>query len=110
VPVSPSKLLEFYNPEDKKERCGLILKKNRVIEVVNSHPDPEHGFEISPDSIIRHEDQLQGTWHTHPGGAATLSNEDYACFINWPHLEHYIVGEEGVRRYAVEDGVVYNVD
>lgn len=110
MPVSPDKLIKMYDKDETKERCGLILKKNRVIEVKNVHHRPDYGFEIDPESIIRHEDQLQGTWHTHPNKEAVLSEEDYACFLNWPNLEHYIIGNNGVRRYIVENGVVMNAD
>jgi proteasome lid subunit RPN8/RPN11 len=109
VAVSDFKLLNFYDPNDKKERCGLIIKHNRVIEVKNIHPQPELGFEIDPEAILRHEHELEGTWHTHPSGPATLSGEDYTCFLSWPHLQHYIIGGDGiVRRYIVKDGVILN--
>jgi proteasome lid subunit RPN8/RPN11 len=110
VPVSDSKLERFFNPDDTKERCGFILKGNRMCEVVNVHPNPENGFEIDPEAIVRHEDQLKATWHTHPNGDPNLSEDDYVCFLNWPHLEHYIVSKNGIRRYVVEDGVVVNAD
>jgi proteasome lid subunit RPN8/RPN11 len=110
VPVSNSKFDRFWDPEDTKERCGFILKGNRMCEVQNTHPQPEHGFEIDPEAIIRHEDQIKATWHTHPNSDACLSEADYICFLNWPHLEHYIIGKDGVRRYVVVDGIVMNAN
>lgn len=110
MPVSPDKFLRFFDPDDPVERCGFLLKGNRMVEVQNVHPNPRYGFEIDPEAIIRHEEQLKATWHTHPDGNCTLSEEDYACFLNWPHLEHYIISKEGVRRYTVVDGVVMNAD
>lgn len=112
MPVSKSKLLrlllEFPDLSSKKEQCGLILKGNQIVECPNVHPQPELGFEIDPESIIRHEEKMVGTWHTHPEGNASLSDEDYTCFLNWPHLEHYIIAKEEVSRYYVKEGIVYN--
>ena len=112
MPVTPEKLIRYYgvDKDETKERCGFVLKGNRLVEVKNIHPDPENGFEIDPEAIIRHEDQLKGTWHTHPTTNATLSKDDYACFLNWPHLEHYIISKDEVRRYVVENGIVMNSD
>lgn len=110
MPVSDSKFDRFFDPEDAKERCGFILKGNRIVEVMNVHPEPTKGFEIAPDAIVRHEDELKATWHTHPDGSSALSERDYACFLAWPHLDHYIVSREGVRCYQVKDGVVLNVN
>jgi proteasome lid subunit RPN8/RPN11 len=112
MPVSPEKLIRYFGvgKEETKERCGFVLQGNRLVEVQNIHSKPEEGFEIDPQSIIRHEDQLKGTWHTHPRGPATLSEDDYACFLNWPHLEHYIISPDEVRRYVVEDGIILNAD
>lgn len=110
MPVSDSKFERFFDPNDEYERCGFILKGNRMVEVMNTHPDPKNGFEICADSIVRHEDNIKATWHTHPEGTSTLSGEDYTCFMNWPDLEHYIISKEGVRRYIVKDGVVVNAD
>ena len=111
MPVSIDKFKRFWDDNDTKERCGFILKGNRMVEVANVHPNPQEAFEIDPEAIIRHEDQLKATWHTHPDGPPSLSGDDYACFLNWPHLEHYIVGKGcEVRRYIVEDGVVLNAD
>lgn len=110
MPVSESKFMRFFDPENPKEQCGFVLKGNKMVEVKNVHPEPEKGFEIDPEAILRHEDQIKATWHTHPNGTKALSERDYACFLAWPHLEHYIVGLDGVQRYVVEDGVVLNAD
>lgn len=110
MPITKSKLEAFYDPADLKERCGFILKGNRIVEVLNFHTEPEKGFEISPESILKYEDKLKGTWHTHPKQSNALSQCDYSCFLYWPHLEHYIIGTNGVQRYVVEDGIVLNAD
>jgi proteasome lid subunit RPN8/RPN11 len=110
VPVSDSKFDRFFDRDDAKERCGFILKGNRMVEVQNVHPDPTVGFEIAADAIVRHEAELKATWHTHPTGSSTLSDDDYTCFLNWPHLEHYIISSGGVKRYVVQDGAIINAD
>ena len=108
MPALKDKLLKMWNEEDTKERCGFILKNNVVLEVENTHPQPEFGFEICAKDIVENEDKLKGTWHTHPNSNAILSHEDYTCFLNWPKLEHYILGQNGIRRYVVKDGVLQN--
>ena len=91
---------------DVAERCGLVLKNGRLIETENTHEDPIKGFRIDARELLKHEDNLAGTWHTHPGMSANLSNEDRKGFLQWPHLTHYIIGTDGVRSYVVEDGMV----
>lgn len=110
MPDIISKLNKLYNPDDTDERCGFVLKRNIVKEVDNVHPEPTKGFEIDAQTIIDHEDQLVGTWHTHVGQGSTLSMEDHTCFLNWPHLNHYIISKDGVKTYVVEDGIVINAD
>lgn len=96
---------------DVEERCGLILKSGDVIECPNTHPDPKVGFRLPAADLVRHEGELAGSWHTHPENDANLSHEDYAGFLQWPDLEHYIVGRDvlgdiEVRSYVVHDGAV----
>lgn len=110
MPALTEKLKKFFDPDNENERCGFILKRNVVIEVDNVHPDPKLGFEMDAEQIIEHEDDLKGTWHTHPTQDSTFSMEDHTCFLNWPSLEHYIISKEGVRKYVVQDGIVLNAD
>ena len=110
MPDINSRLQALFDPDNPNERCGFILKRNVIKEIDNVHPDPLKAFEIDAKAIIEHEDNLKGTWHTHPTGRATLSEEDYTCFLNWPNLEHYIIAKDGVSKYIVEDGVVLNAD
>lgn len=105
----PQSLSKFLTPEDNQERCGLILGNGRAIEVKNIAPEPANSFEIAPEQMIKPGRRVTGTWHTHPGGKANLSHEDYAGFLNWPNLTHYIIGVDGVRGYKVQDGLVVNV-
>lgn len=104
-----SKLKKKLKAGDTVERCGLVLASGRVFQTDNVHPEPEKGFEIPIEKMIEFEQELVGTWHTHPGKPATLSEADYDGFRNWPSLTHYIVGADGVRAYRVEDGLCVNV-
>lgn len=103
-------LFDRYNPEDVEERCGFVLTDDEVVQLDNIHPDPTKGFEIDPKETLHYIDRLCGIWHTHPGSASVLSGEDKLCMEYWPDLSHYIVGEDGVREYVVEDGVVIHAN
>lgn len=103
--------MDLYNHyEGDEERCGFILFGGVIIELPNVHPEPINGFEIDPKAILRYIDQIEGIWHTHPKGSSTLSGEDKLCMEQWPQLDHYIVGEDGVSVYKVTEGVVINAD
>lgn len=95
---------------DTKERCGLILKGSKIVELENIAPEPEKGFEISSNDIIKYEDEMVGSWHTHPDHDSNLSEKDYLGFLMWPNLKHYIIGTNGVSSYIVKDGIVINAD
>lgn len=99
-----SKLIEFYT--GSTERVGLILRNGDIIEVENVCDQPEEGFEVSPADLIKYGDDIVGTWHTHPGANANLSMNDYETYLAWPHLEHYIIGSNGVAKYIVVNGDV----
>lgn len=101
---------QYLEPDAVEERCGLILKDGTVIEVDNVADEPEKGFEIPAEKLIEYEDDLAGTWHTHPGEGKNLSARDYHGFLTWPKLSHYIIGNDGVAKYVVEDGVVLSAD
>lgn len=99
------KLEKFYN-ETGPERCGYIRKGGKVIEVTNHCNEPEEGFEFGADDILSMLNEGIATWHTHPGQSSNLSAQDYEGFLNFPDLKHYIVGNDGVRCYHVEDGLI----
>lgn len=101
---------KFYDDADTIERCGFVLKRRKILELDNRHPEPTNGFEIDPKETLRYIDKLVGIWHTHPGSPAVLSGEDKLCIEQWPDLAHYIIGSDGVRKYTVENGVVVNAD
>ncbi len=104
-----SDLFNHYS-EEGPERCGLILMGGVILECDNIHPEPETGFEIDPETVLKHEADIEGTWHTHPGQSAILSGEDHLCFTQWPRLDHYIVGNDSIRIYRVKSGAVIDAD
>ena len=96
-----SNLLEFYSPVGP-ERVGFILQDGTVVEVQNVCPEPELGFQVRPEDLIRYYDQMIGTWHTHPGIVAVPSSDDHLAFRNYPMLQHHIIGSDGVRTYQLD--------
>ena len=99
-----NKLLTYF--EGEKERVGFVLRDGTLVEVANHCSDPENGFEVSGEDIIRYTDDAVATWHTHPGETNNLSVGDYQTFLSWPNLRHFIIGTNGIREYYVEDGEV----
>lgn len=89
-----------------KERVGLILQDGSVVELKNLHPDPEHGFLVDAGDLIEYGSRATSTWHTHPKGGLSPSQEDMEGFLMWPKLEHIIVAPEGTARFVVERGLV----
>lgn len=96
------------------ERIGFILEDNSVVELVNAHDDPEAGAQFLSEELFAYlydpdrDQEVVATWHTHPNQSSNLSGEDYTAFLNYPELDHYIIGNNGVSSYYVEDGVVKN--
>lgn len=87
----------------------MIKSYGTVLELDNECDVPEEGFILSAEDILDHvlaEDTV-ATWHTHPGATSVLSMGDADAFTNYPHLIHYVVGEDGVQAYKVDaDGAV----
>lgn len=96
------KLKKKYDPH--KERVGFVLKNGKIVEVDNVCEKPEEGFDVRGEDILKYTPQAKATWHTHPNADSNLSANDYETFMNWPELDHYIVGTDGVRRFYVEAG------
>lgn len=93
-------LTDFWNPS--VERCGFVLKSGEAVEVINTHEDTQQGFRINPQDILKYEDQVIATWHTHPKTSLNLSTADLNCFLAWPEWFHYIVYRGTIRCYYVE--------
>lgn len=100
-------LFDYYSGEE--ERCGFVID-GAIFELPNVHPEPKMGFEIDPRDIIRYVTQIDAIWHTHPGSSSVLSGEDKRYMKMWPDVFHWVIGEDGMSKYKVEDGVVINAD
>ena len=67
------------------------------------------GYVMSYEDMDKLDDpDTLGSFHTHPGQSANLSYDDYASFLAYPRLVHYIIGSEGVKTYRVVDGRLLN--
>lgn len=108
--VIASKLKDKLLADDTEERCGLVLKDGTVIDTVNKHPYRTSAFMIGVKDMHEAGENLAGTWHTHPGQSAALSQDDYLGFSAWPNLVHYIIGTDGVRAYKSDaEGIIEEV-
>lgn len=110
MPVTISKLQKLLKPSDTDERCGLVLRSGEIVETPNEHSDPAYGFILPVEALHEYETEAVGTWHTHPGQNANLSQKDYEGFRQWPELKHYIIGVDSVRCYEVADDLIVEVD
>jgi len=106
-----AELTQRADAEAPQECCGLISRGGHIqgdgelplcIWVAeNVAEDPERGFEIAPDQllrIIRHiegtGETLVGVYHSHPAGVASPSPEDVATAARWPGLTWLIVARQ----------------
>jgi proteasome lid subunit RPN8/RPN11 len=91
-----TKLLPMLTQEGMPERCGLVLKTGRVVEVSNVAENPVTGFRMNPSEVLKFLTKKRAvpvaTWHTHPGSDPNLSELDYEGFLRWPEWIHYIIG------------------
>ena len=108
LPFDVNILISYHNNE--KERVGLILKSGEIIEMENHCTDPLNGFETDGIDFIKYSGEIIATWHTHPMQNSNLSMNDKQAFLNWPDLDHYIIGTDGVSRYFIENGKVLRCD
>ncbi len=92
--------------EGENERVGFILKTGEIVEVENTSIEPKQAFDVSGADIVKYTPIAVATWHTHPDQDSNLSFEDFQAFLNWPELEHYIIGTDGITKYIVDDGEV----
>ncbi|WP_454287267.1 hypothetical protein [Rhizobium arsenicireducens] len=97
-----SDLLTFY--EGPNERVGFILKTGEIIEVPNVCSKPTDGFDVAGVDIVEFTPLAVATWHTHPDSDSNLSASDWHTFLSWPDLDHYIIGNDGVTKFVVQDG------
>ena len=84
---------------DHIERCGFILQGGQVVEVRNTHENPNLGFRMAEADMKMYEDRIITTWHTHPQSGPNLSVPDYFLFCQFPQWEHVIISEYSFRIY-----------
>lgn len=91
------------------ERGGFILRDGSLIELANISSDPVDNFEVDDFELLQHVDKdIVALWHTHPSGGSNLSPDDWRVFVDWPGIQHIIVGDE-VRFYGVKGRGVINM-
>lgn len=110
--MQPSKIINdlLLKYDGDTERVGFVLKTGEIVEVENVCPQPTEGFDVKGEDIVKYYDLAASTWHTHPGASNNLSVNDYQTFLNWPDHTHFIIGNDGVREYRVENGDVLICD
>jgi proteasome lid subunit RPN8/RPN11 len=104
MPKLEDRLLKLHNNE--VERCGFIMPRNRIVECENISEHPERGFDVSDEEVLKYGDKAIATWHTHPNADNNLSTLDMENFLQWDTIDHYIIGNNGVRKYIIKDGDV----
>lgn len=92
------------------ERHGFVMKDGSIIELENKSQTPEDSYLGDPEQVIKYCDDAVATWHTHPGKDSNLSAGDHDNFMNWPNLDHFIIGEDGISRYKVRGKVLIKDD
>lgn len=103
MPDIAPKLLKLLTEKGTPERCGVITRRGRVVELTNVHPSPVEGFIIKPQEVLHWlgSGKAVATWHTHPGADPNLSDADYNGFLQWPGLDHWIAGVRDGEPFAV---------
>lgn len=89
-----------------EETCGFVLASGEVVAVKNHAQDPKMDFEVSDEDLTRYEPEAVATWHTHPVTSCNLTVTDYACFLVFPQLSHYIFDGTRLAKYVVDAGYV----
>lgn len=84
------------------------MSNGDVVECMNICDDPTNGFDVSDADLARYCDDAVATWHTHPNGTKLLSVGDYQSFRVNDDLIHFIIADDGVAAYRVDNGVVLN--
>lgn len=89
---------------------GFVLTSGEVVECGNICDEPERGFDVSDADLAKYCDDAVATWHTHPDGTKLLSVGDYDTFRANDELTHFVIAQDGVAAYRVEDGMVLNLE
>lgn len=81
------------------------MQNGDIVETKNIHENPRNNFRFE-SSVFIDFPLCVATWHTHPTNDTNLSVEDYFNFLKYPQFRHYIVGENEVSHYFVENNQV----
>lgn len=92
------------------ERCGIVLRDGRIIELKNRSANGADEFVMDLEEFEGDHGEIVATWHTHPTTGPNLSVMDYLLFQSKPKWFHYIVAEQEVWCYAVKNGKVLVYD
>lgn len=97
-------IISNLTPEGTPERCGIVTQRGKVVELTNIHDNPIEGFRFAAEDTLEWlaSGKATSTWHTHPGEDPNLSEEDYAGFLQWPDITHWIAGVRDGEALAVE--------
>lgn len=99
-----SRLNELLEDSSDPERVGFVLDDDVIVEVENVCSEPTDGFEIRSEDLLKYEGRIKASWHTHPGASSNPSIGDLQSFLNYPDWVHYIIGEQGVVVFKVNNG------
>lgn len=91
------------------ERCGFVLNSGEIVELPNTHSDPEYSFSISQEDAQPYLGNIKAIWHTHCTKDYNLSMEDYENFLEHPDFHHLIISHAGVAEYGVSNHRVVNL-
>ena len=61
--------------EFPRECCGIITKEFKYIKCRNISSKPKTSFIIDPLDIVKHEDNIWGFFHSHPGSEDPIPSE-----------------------------------
>jgi hypothetical protein len=82
------------------EICGII-QNGEVKQKSNIADNPNDAFKFEEKDLDCA--GIQATWHTHPRTVINLSVDDYYFFKSWPHLAHFIISNDSVWCYLIDD-------
>ena len=111
--LTPLKQVNDMFYDARVERCGVITKSGRIIELQNTSLTPELTFGISDTDIETYLPSTLAFWHSHPestGNSPNLSVDDYLTFLNYPQQLHIIFCYDKYIIYAVKNNLVIRID
>ncbi len=71
-------LVDLHNhslSEYPREACGIITKDFKYIPCKNISDKPKTSFVVDPLAILKHESNIWGFYHSHPGSADPIPSD-----------------------------------